>query len=161
MSYAVDTSVPVERTRAEIEGLLMRRGAERFAYMADGNSAAIGFVLRNRNVRFLLPLPDRNAKDFWFTPSRKNKRSESEAYKEWEQACRSRWRALYLCIKAKLEAVEIGITSFDEEFLAHFVLNDGRTVGQVVISQLDQAASGAKQLLLGPPTNDERGRNQT
>lgn len=38
-------------------------------------------------------------------------------------------RALALCIKAKLEAVQAGIVTFDEEFLAHFLLPDGKTVG--------------------------------
>jgi hypothetical protein len=47
-----------------------------------------------------------------------------------EQACRQRWRALALAIKAKLEAVEAGITSFEDEFMAHIVLPDGSTFGR-------------------------------
>jgi hypothetical protein len=51
-------------------------------------------------------------------------------YKASKFACRARWRALALVIKAKLEAVESGITTFEEEFLAHIVLPDGTTLGQ-------------------------------
>jgi hypothetical protein len=35
-----------------------------------------------------------------------------------------------LCIKAKLEAVEAKIETFEEAFLAHVVLPDGKTVGE-------------------------------
>jgi response regulator RpfG family c-di-GMP phosphodiesterase len=42
---------------------------------------------------------------------------------------RRRWRCLAMVIKAKLEVVASGISSFEEEFLAHVMLYDGRTVG--------------------------------
>ena len=45
-----------------------------------------------------------------------------------EQGKRSRWRALYLVVKAKLEAVSSGIVSMEDEFLAQTVMNDGETV---------------------------------
>lgn len=149
MSYAEQTNVSVEKTRAEIEGLLMRHGASRFGYMIDQGKAAVAFTMKGRSIRFLVPLPDRQDKRFRFTPTRNRERSESEAYAAWEQACRARWRALYLCIKAKIEAVEIGITTFEEEFLAHFVLETGKTVGETVIPQLD--FHGSQQLLLCAP----------
>ena len=46
-------------------------------------------------------------------------------------------RALALTIKAKLEAVECGITIFDEEFLAHIVLPNGRTMGELYVPQIE------------------------
>lgn len=52
---------------------------------------------------------------------------------------RQRWRALALVIKAKLEAVEAGITEFEEEFLAHIVLPNGGTVGQFMLPQVATA----------------------
>lgn len=54
----------------------------------------------------------------------------------YEQAVRQRWRALALLIKSKLEAVESGITVFEEEFMAHVVLPDGKTVGQHLLPQI-------------------------
>jgi len=51
----------------------------------------------------------------------------------WEQE-----RALALVIKAKLEAVESGITVFDDEFMAHIVLPDGSTVGDFMKPQIEQ-----------------------
>lgn len=64
------------------------------------------------------------------TPTGRRTRSDDAAEKAWEQATRQRWRALHLVVKAKLEAVESGITVFDDEFLAHIVLPDGGTVGR-------------------------------
>lgn len=71
----------------------------------------------------------------------------AQAHQAWEQACRQRWRALSLCIKAKLEAVAAGITTFEHEFLAHFLTGDGRTVGDHIIPQLGQF--NAPSLVLG------------
>jgi hypothetical protein len=56
-----------------------------------------------------------------------------------DQAIRQRWRALLLVIKAKLEAVQGGITEFDAEFLPHIVLPDGQTVGDWIIPQVNTA----------------------
>jgi hypothetical protein len=41
-----------------------------------------------------------------------------------DQADRQRWRALYLVIRAKLEAVEAGIAVYEQEFLA-FISSPG------------------------------------
>jgi hypothetical protein len=59
-------------------------------------------------------------------------RTADAAEKAWEQVTRQRWRALALVIKAKLEAVTSGISTFEAEFLANTMLPDGRTVGDVV-----------------------------
>lgn len=82
----------------------------------------------------MLTLPNRSDKKF--TYHSKGLRSADAAYKAWEQACRSKWRSLFLCIKAKLEAVECGITEFEDEFLAHIVLPDGNTAGDFLKPQI-------------------------
>ncbi len=48
---------------------------------------------------------------------------------KYEQARRQRWRILLLSIKAKLEEIEAGLISFDDQFLAYMALPDGSTVG--------------------------------
>lgn len=56
---------------------------------------------------------------------------------------------LALVIKAKLEAVAAGITSFEDEFLAHIMLPSGGTVGEWARPQLEVAYStGAMPALL-------------
>lgn len=153
--YATDTSVSVDASRAEIERTLSKYGADEFAYGTRTGEARIQFSMGGRHIRFVLPLPDRNEERFWVTPGRKLRRNEAQAYREWEQACRQRWRALALAIKAKLEAVECGITHFEEEFLAHIVLPNGETYGDFAIPQIAKAYDSGK---MPPLLADLRGR---
>lgn len=137
--YAADTSVTADRSRAEIERTLTRYGARGFMYGWDQERAVLGFLASGRQVRFMLPMPDRTAKEFTHTPSRRQARTPQAAEQAYEQAVRQRWRALALVIKAKLEAVAAEIVTFDEEFLAHLVLPNGETVGQAVVPSVEQA----------------------
>lgn len=141
--YAAQTEVSSDRSRAEIERTLQRYGARGFMYGWDEQQAVLGFIASDRQVRFVLPMPDRNSDEFLLTPSRKWKREPKAQAEAYEQAVRQRWRALALVIKAKLEAVQAGIVEFDQEFLAHIVIG-GRTVGEVLVPQL-QAAIEADQ----------------
>lgn len=129
--YALETKVPVGQTRGEIEALLEKYGADQFLYgtRSDPPGAAIGFRYANRNYRFLLPLPD---EDEFAVTSRRVRRSAEGRRTAHAQACRSHWRSLYLIIKAKLEAVECGVSTFEDEFLAYTLLADGRTVSEEV-----------------------------
>lgn len=132
--YAANTDVPVDRSRAEIERVLEQHGARAFGYRYDhdqGSRALIEFRLQGREVAIILPLPERNDPEFTQTPTGKERKPEA-ALKSWEQACRSRWRALRLVIVAKLEAVAVGISTLEREFLADVVLPDGRTVWQAL-----------------------------
>ncbi|HRV80250.1 MAG: hypothetical protein H6830_04500 [Planctomycetes bacterium] len=150
--YASNTTVSVGRTKAEIEDLLIKHGAEQFVAGWDGFQAVLGFVFNGRHIRFALKLPDKNDRDFTMTRARRNKRSPEEAMKAWEQACRSRWRALLLVIKAKLEAVEVGISTVELEFLPWTVVpGRNETVGELIGPQMEKAISGgySPKLLLG------------
>lgn len=139
MSYAEKTSVSVSKTKADIEDLVQKAGADQFVSGYKDDIAIIGFTLNNRQIRFVLPLPNKNDNGFWFTPERKTKRTKEQAYTAWEQACKAKWRALYLIIKAKLEAVESGISTVEREFFYDIVLPDGKTVGQYMAPQIEEA----------------------
>jgi hypothetical protein len=80
-------------------------------------------------------------------------RTASSAVEQFEQACRQRWRALALVIKAKLEAVESGITCFEDEFLAHIILPSGQQVGEWLRPQLKLAYDKGSMPALLPPPN--------
>ncbi len=137
-TYAADTDVTPDRSRAEIERTLQRYGATGFLYGWKGEQAVLGFEMNGRQLRFTMALPDRQAREFQKTPTGKQ-RTSNAAQEAYEQATRQRWRALALVIKAKLEAVESGIATFEEEFLAHITLPSGQTVGQWMIPQVEQA----------------------
>ena len=139
--FAETTKVPVDRTKAEIEQALKRYGADQFISGWEHGRAMLGFRAQNRMIRFelVLPAPD---------PRRQTK---------IDQQTRQRWRALLLVIKAKLEAVESNISTFETEFLAHIVLPNNQTVGQALAPQLAQMYQTKKMPpLLGPVSEEAK-----
>tara|TARA_R110002073_G_scaffold120601_2_gene262685 strand:+ start:19785 stop:20261 length:477 start_codon:yes stop_codon:yes gene_type:complete len=150
--YAKDTSVSSAKSRQEIETTLERYGADQFIYGWDGDRALVGFRMKGRQIKFVLPMPDKSLREFTHTPSQNQQRSPEAALAAWEQACRQRWRALSLFIKAKLEAAESGITVFDDEFMAHIVLPSGETFGAWARPQIESAyLTGDMPALLPAP----------
>ena len=144
--YAKNTSVSSELSRLEIEKILLRYGAENFAYATASGMSLIGFTMLGKQVKFILPLPRKE--EFRLTPTGRL-RTESSQFSEWEQACRQRWRALKLVIQAKLEAVECGISVFEDEFMSNIVLPGGQTVGDFMRPQIERAyISGAVPAML-------------
>jgi hypothetical protein len=60
---------------------------------------------------------------------------------------------LALVIKAKLEAVASGITTFEDEFMAHIMMPDGLTVGKHIKPTIAAAYASGKMIpLLPAPT---------
>ncbi len=133
MSYAERTTVSPDRSRAEVERVLERYGARGFVYGWDGGRAVIGFRAQGRVVRFYLLLPDLDE----FAKDGRRSVAPGIAKARYEQEVRRRWRALALTVKAKLEAVQSGITTFEQEFLAHLLLPDGETVAEWIKPQLE------------------------
>jgi hypothetical protein len=127
MTYAARTKVSISKTKADIEAILAKYGAKKFAYYSETFRATVVFEAAERRVRFDLLLP------------------------EGEQKQRERWRALLLCIKAKLESVASKIETFEEAFLPHVVLPDGATVGESLIPQIASAYKGGSLPSLLPP----------
>lgn len=142
--YAKDTQVSVDRSKAEIERILEKYGAQGFVSGWSGGRAVIGFAMHGRQVRFVLPLPDKTSDKIRMARPSASGGGWTEASPEvqrsrYEQELRQRWRALALAIKAKLEVVETGITSFEKEFLAHISLPNGESVGDWIAPQLQNA----------------------
>lgn len=128
--YAANTSVGIDKTRAEIENALRKYGAGKFSsgWDEDAGIAFVAFHCRDRVVRFTVPLPKPTEQKFTHT-ARGKRRVASQAAEEYEQAKRSVWRRLLLVIRAKLESVESGIESFEDSFLAQIVTPTGETMG--------------------------------
>ncbi len=129
--FAATTKVPVETTRNEIEKTLARYGADRFAYFTEPGKAIIVFEANDRRLRFDLPV------------------AAGDSDKE-KQSARQKWRALLLCVKAKLESVTSGIETFEEAFLAHVVMPDGMTVHQHIHGRIEIAYKGGEMVPLLP-----------
>ena len=151
MAYAAKTNVSPEKSQAEIERTLDRYGASAFGMMKRGNRAMVMFEIQRLTVQIAIALPNPNDDEFTTTANGRAK-SASAARGAYEQAVRQRWRALLLAIKAKLEAVEAGISTLETEFLPFVVMGDGRTVADHILPELRQHAESGKmpQLLALP-----------
>lgn len=112
--YAETTQVPISRSKANIEETLLRYGIDEFGMGVSLRGDGIIFKKEGRVFKINVPNP---ARDNYATDVK------------YEQARRQRWRILLLSIKAKLEEIEAGLISFDDQFLACMALPDGSTVG--------------------------------
>lgn len=116
--YAEDTRVPVAQSRASIDAELKKVGATRIVTMDEPLEAIVAFNLDLRLIKLQIAIPgDAN-----------------------DQRRRSIWRAVLLVVKAKIEAVEQGITTVEQEWLAHVLLPSGQTVGEWMEPQLELAS---------------------
>ena len=145
MTYAAGTTVSVEKSAAEMRTMIVKYGASHVGFMDGPGKSVVEFIAKERRIRFVLPLPDQTDKRFTHEKPRRSYsqarlRSKDAAYKAWEQACRERWRSLCLAVKAKLDCVATGISSFESEFMAHTVDPDtGRTIGEIMLPIIAQS----------------------
>lgn len=157
MAYAETTTVPVEKSRVEIEKLLKKFKCTQFVVGSDSElrQAMVQFKAENRIIRFQVSLPDPDDKQFTAHPRYNwQRRTSGQIESAVAQAERQKWRALFLVIKAKLESVESKIATFEEEFLAHIVMPNDRTVGDMVLPLIDRAYTSGqmpKLLMAGEP----------
>jgi hypothetical protein len=123
MPYADKTKVPVDRSRAEIEKMIHKHGCSQYGTAVDYETGKVRVQFRSREGRVV--------------------RIEMEMPRD-EQKRRTKWRALCLVLKAKLESVASKITTFDDEFMPHIVMPDGQTVGQHVRPAIISAYTDGK-----------------
>jgi hypothetical protein len=149
--YAARTDVTPDRSRSEIERALVKYGATGFAYMWEGENQAIAFKIHDRHIRIILPLP--SLADFQYTAT-KQRRSASGQKAAYDQAVRQRWRALVLIVKAKLEAIEGGISTIEREFMADVVMPNNQTIGQWLQPQIESAYTTGRMPPLLPGASE-------
>jgi hypothetical protein len=134
--YASKTDVPVSKSRDEIERTLLRFGATGYGYAVQGARVMITFEVKGLRMT----LPDRES---FKRNSYGNLRPASAVERDYEQACRQRWRTLANGVKAKLALVDDGISTVEKEFLADIVVGDS-TVGERLIPELREAVARAE-----------------
>lgn len=143
-----ETTVSADKSKAEIRDLLLRYGADQFGIWEERGRAVLGFRAHGRTIRLEVPLPDRHEKAL--TKAGKYLGAGTPAARSvHEQEERRIWRAARAWIFAQLEAVESGIRTFSEVFLADTVLPDGRRFAAWAEAQIEeQIASGSMPSLL-------------
>jgi hypothetical protein len=135
VSYAKGTSVPVQKTKVEIEKLAQKHGAKDFYSGWNEKEAVIGFTMKNRMVKVTLPIPTREqmSRHGWVPGKEK-----------YEAEIRRRWRVLGLVLKAKLEAIEHGVSDFETEFLGNLVVENGQTMADWAKPQIEELYRSGK-----------------
>ncbi len=151
--YARETAVTTTKTRAELEKLLRSYGATGFASAWDDDSRQhiLEFKIESemtpgvvRQVRLVVPYPDPDDPEIKYTAGGQV-RSNAGGLKALEQADRQRWRQVKLLVYAKLEAVAIGISTLEREFLADVVVPE---LGVTIAEQLEPQLLGTGQVLM-------------
>lgn len=116
--------------------MLMKYKARKTAFLTDDNFATVIFEIQDYQVKIDLPVPQKA--DFRLSPTG-NSRKPDAIEKAFLKAIDTRWKVLALVIKAKLQAIEHGVTSIENEFLAQIVLSENRTIRDTVASQLTES----------------------
>jgi hypothetical protein len=149
LAFAAETTVEPEDTRAEIERVLKKAKADTFGFIQSKANAQVAFECNGRRYRFEIEVP--TAHDVRYLPdgSPRQQRHLAGARAQLE---RMRWRVLFHVIKAKLAAVEVGVLTFEQAFLAHALMPSGRTVWEETNDRIALAYQGGNNvpLLDGP-----------
>lgn len=159
MAYET-TSVPVERSQGEIRKLLAKHGVSRQIFEEARDDfgqrwASISFMHGASAVRMRVPLKQVDER----LVSQKYQRARSKTKDQirdelYEQEERRIWRVIAWNLKARMVAVEEGVETFEEAFLAHLL---DRETGRTIYEQL--AETGRVELaapLLALTTGGER-----
>ncbi len=155
MTYAAKTSVSVEKSRAELDALLAKHGAKQRQIGADDEKglAICVFSLADRWVRMQVPIPRVGDFDRVMRRGYQHTTSTGERDRLHAQALRERWRAILLLTRAKLEAISLGVSTVEREFLPDVLLPNGRNVHDEIAASLVEAyKTGKTPPLLGSGT---------
>ncbi len=105
--------------------MLTDHGAHGFRCASEHGKAEVAFSSDDRRFRLALALPSALPSGRGSDPLVPD---ATQGSRTTQDVARRRWRQLSSLIKAKLEAVDAGIVTFDEEFLAYMVMPGGETV---------------------------------
>jgi len=129
-----DTSVAVERSMQQVREGLRAAGARGIQIEDTWDPPRI-------LIRFLWPMGEQFDQivrvRLEATPLPPEKGARGGWKVSTEQRERQAWRALAWYLKTMLEAAAFGLMKFEEVFLAYVEDENGRTIGEVVIPQLE------------------------
>jgi hypothetical protein len=155
-AFAEGTTVPVENSKAEIEKMLTRFGADQFMSGWDGTRAIIGFRFSQRFIRF--ELNTMSASDPRMATAGKKQRTPAQRQSAADAENRRLWRAMCLVIKSKLEAVTSKIESFEIAFMPYISMPDGKPFHQHALPAIGAAYENGKMQPLLPDYSGRKGQ---
>ena len=125
------TSVPVGRSQEEIRAVLRRHGAESFQFgegLRGGvRMAGVSFRYEGRDVTMLVPIKVPTRAEVDRIEVKAKKRRGWLVPEEWAEM--RIWRVIAWTLRARMIAVEEGVETFEQAFLAHLIYaGTGRTI---------------------------------
>lgn len=162
--FAEGTTVPVAKSREEIQRVLQNWGAAQVTWGDDYERGAVllrfvwlqkatahrfqaRFIVRLQPVLALRKLAGETS---WARPN------EVRLQKLMEARGKQEHRVLLLWLKAAFNAIELGLITAEELFLPFMESADGRTVSEMALPGIaNLLAPGGGRLLLGPATKAE------
>ena len=152
--FAEETSVPISRSRGEIDKLLRDWGATGIQWtdQFDLDCVTLQFIWPRDEerymARFSVGLPSEQKLAPHAVDGRSGRTSERKLAALLVNRGRREHRVLLLWLKAALNAVDAGIVSAETIFLPFLVGRDGRTVAEVAVPRLSQLIGGDASRLL-------------
>ena len=113
--YAKKTTVPVAKSRSQVQELLVDYGIDEFFFGTSPRGEGVGIKYEGKVYKHNIPMPDLD--DYG---------NETQ----YKQAIRQRWRIFYMSLKMKLEEIQSGGISFEDQFLSMMTLPDGSSVAE-------------------------------
>lgn len=135
-----DTEVRVEKSQEDIRKILRKYEADEIQFFESYSPKRLIKVRFFKSVKgqrygicFKVPLPE---------PERKMRNGQFRSPSQMEKARakyeRGAWRALHWALKSRMEAIAMGIESFEEAFLSHFEIpGTDRQIGETIIPGLE------------------------
>lgn len=168
--FAEGTSVSAEKSRIEIEQLLAKHGATQRSFATDDDTGrtVLTFRLSERMARISMavdntsiPVPNKRSWDQGAKCPQGWNNWTAVKRREWanvkrDQMNRELMRRLLLVLKAKLELIQDGVTTFEREFLADILLPNGETMHEATRGRIAEAyETGTMPPLLPAHTGDQ------
>jgi hypothetical protein len=162
--FAEGTSVSAEKSRIEIEQLLAKHGATQRSFATDDDTGrtVLTFRLSERMARISMAV-DVSVLPDWTKGNWQQKAECPKGWGGWSTSRRREWvnakrdqmnrelmRRLLLVLKAKLELIQDGVTTFEREFLADILLPNGETMHEAIRGRLADAYETGNMPLLLP-----------
>jgi hypothetical protein len=147
--YAEGTDVPVDKSRFEIEKLLISRGADQRIFGEDEQGARVMFRMHGRMYKFDIVYPSKSDRSITYD-SRGYALSKDRVTARYQKEIQRRWRVLLISLKARFEIIDSEAATVDQEFMAYTMLPDGSTVGDNIESCIEDAYQSGRMPELLP-----------
>lgn len=152
--YAEDTTVPISRSRGEIDAMLRAWGATGIQWTDefDVDRVTLAFVWprgeQRYHARFTLALPSEAELEPHARDGRNGAVSAAKLAKLMDARGKHEHRVLLLWLKAALNAIEAGIVDAEAIFLPFLVMKNGSTAAEEVKRNPGALLTSSAQRLL-------------